>query len=201
MELDCDFCCRNNMDGRIVAEKQGQAWYAFVLKDPHIFGHIILTVDGDEKGDKYCERNIWGVEKDKVLSGEIVAARDCMRGLKEIPCVERVYLVVAGESTYHHHYHLIPRYKRHPDWNDKNVRQWKERCELKEGDPTWRGFYNDMPRKMLDWCGFQYLGELEHEYNDFRTHSSSGERPELDVLKEMADKVRTIIGLGRLDDH
>ena len=199
MESGCDFCYRDRMGRRIIAERQ--RWYAFVPEDPRIFGHIILTVDPEEKGEKHCVHDIWNVE-DEVLSGEIIAARDCMRGLKEIPFVERVYLVVAGESErVHHHYHLIPRYKRHLDWKKEDVPRWKKKCELKEGDSIWRSFYNDMPRKMHNWRGFQYLGELEHEYNDFRTHSAFEEGPGLDILEDMAGKVETFMGSVRLDDH
>ena len=194
MESGCDFDCRGKMGRRIVAE--GQMWYAFVPMDPRIFGHIILTVDRNEEGVKYHKQDIWDV-KSEVLGEEIVAARDCMRGLGKIPWVERIYLVVAGESKcVHHHYHLMPRYKRHRDWNDEDIRQWKEKCRLERGDPMWRCFYNNMPRKMHNWHGFQYLGELEHRYNDFRTRSAFGEGPGLDILEDMADRVETIIDMG-----
>ncbi len=201
----CPFCRENEKEiedlvARIVKNIDGGG-YAFVPRTPLIFGHILLTVDKEttkKVAKEGCYHDFWDTPRaggkppkkavpDELLKLEIVGVKKCMEGLRRIPLVKRIYLVVAGEDkNVHHHFHLIPRYK--PIWNEKDEKEWRSECELVEGCSEWKRFYR-LPWDLCHWGGFQYLGELEKRFNDFRNYVMKGENPKL-LLKEMAKKVK-----------
>ena len=191
--MGCDFCDRQKegLKDRIVAgENKEKIWYTLVPNDPHIFGHILLTIDRNTNDEKYHVRDFWKIGDKEVLKEEIYGVVESMVALKRIPCVERIYLVVAGESeTLHHHYHLIPRYKVKCNWASKDYGDWTKQCRLENIGLGWGRFY-DMPKSFCHSSGFQYLGELERTYNHFKECVTEKSGPGLSLLREMAEKIR-----------
>lgn len=180
--------------GERLVWETGEEWYAFVPEEPLIFGHILLTAskqptDGEETcREKY--RNLWSVPEE-ILQKEIVGVRECMNGLLNIPFVERVYLVVAGEErSVHHHFHLVPRYEFR---SDEERETWDEDHTLDADDTKWIEFYKSPTIDFKHTEGFQYIGELERVYNECKDNEYYPRTPSRDLLKGMARKIEEIM--------
>jgi len=167
---DC-FFCNDIGEERIIME--GNDWIAFIPLDPEIFGHCIVTtkhhyediteIDGKEALDKMS----MGV---KVMADKIKSLDDNR--------IKKVYFAVLGETERTHmHYHLFPRYEGK-----------EELIQLTSEDIKWRNFYNNSTKDFEFSTGFQYLGEIEKNYENMK--ESIGRGPSLELLKEMVNIIR-----------
>ena len=183
----CSFCNKSNMDGRIVLECKGnRRWYAFVPRDPEIFGHVLVTVDKPHV-QNIEDTNPHEMEFMNDISKGIV---NVSIGLKRIENVEKVYVLMLGESSdVHMHYHLIPRYK---FGSMKDRIAWATEYELIEGKDEWRSFYSRPTMGFTSNEGFRYLGEVERLYNEFVIKSFSV--PDERLLGEMTKLLKIEIG-------
>nr|MDO8080343.1 HIT domain-containing protein [Candidatus Freyarchaeota archaeon] len=178
----CDFCSRDKMKKYVVDEDKD--WYAFVPQEPEIFGHIILTTD---KGS--CTHDMQDVDE-KILQAEILGIRQMMRKLHKIDNVGRVYVVVAGESLgVHHHFHLLPRYEFK---SSEDRKKWAQSNEIKAEDPKWVEFYRWSTSDFSHKEGFQYLGEIERKYNEYKNNEYYPNIPSDDLRLAMVDKLKAI---------
>ena len=176
------------MERFIVDEDKSQKkyWYAFVPRDPEIFGHVILTTDKGRCIHDLCEVD------ESILKAEIMGVRQMMEKLWQTKKVGRVYVVVAGESEeVHHHFHLLPRYEFE---SFKEREKWAKEYELDAEDPKWVEFFKWPTLNFEHKEGFQYLGEIERKYNQCKNKEYYPNRPSEGLILEMVGKVRAISG-------
>lgn len=174
------------MEKFVVDEDKSQKkyWYAFVPRDPEIFGHVILTTD---KGG--CIHDLHEVNEN-ILQGEIVGIRQIMAKLRRIDNVGRVYVVVAGETPeVHHHFHLFPRYKFE---SFEQRERFAQKYELEAEDPKWVEFYNWPALEFEHKDGFQYLGEIERKYNECKNNEYYPNRPSENLRLEMVEELMAV---------
>ena len=184
----CSFCHKKRMK-KFIVDKDASSeeyWYAFVPRDPEIFGHVILTTD---KGG--CIQDLYKVDE-SILTAEIVGVRQTMEKLWKMRNVGRVYVVVAGESEeVHHHFHLLPRYEFK---NTEEREKWAEEYCLDAEDPKWVEFFKWPTLNFEHKEGFQYLGEIERKYNQCKNNEYYPNRPSEGLRLDMVGKVNAIFG-------
>jgi diadenosine tetraphosphate (Ap4A) HIT family hydrolase len=195
--MTCPFC---NMKGKMdnVIIKKGELWYAFVPKTPEIFGHIITTYS--DKG-VHCIRNIWedygefAAIREKnyknILNSMMEGVRIMSNKMLNIDNVKRYYIAMLGEdSSVHIHFHLFPRYE---FLNNDEIAKWAKNNGL--GEEGWKLFYSYPTKNFKFFRGFNYLGEIERKYNDWKWYQMENKDPKPELLKEMKDKLIEMLDL------
>lgn len=162
--------------------EQSTKWRAFIPKDPEIFGHTILT-------PKDHIPSILEVHsKDKEVFQELSdALLVCSQKLANVDNVEKIYVVMAGEDpTVHIHYHLFPRF----DFlNEDELNLWARNNRISTGELSWRKFYARPTAGYKYFEGFQYVGEIERAYHEYRETRAGNKGPSPTLQKAMAEMI------------
>ena len=196
----CKFCDKEIVADRIIDGLDKKDWYAFVPKDPEIFGHIILTTinfqpncsRGEDSNIPKCPQEISEIygNNEEIFMKMTKGLIECSNKLKKIKPIEKVYILVAGETDgYHIHYHLIPRYE-FRSYDER--KQLAKKINLTIDDPKWVEFYNWPTKDFKYRQDFRYLGEVEQKYNDCKNNEYYPIEPSKEIIEKIVTRINEL---------